>query len=70
MTTNEQLIITRNIQAQLDGASVAPICVAGVPGTGKSTTIALIATELGMNIATESAPCLTHEVLSGQFINL
>ncbi len=65
MTINERLIITQNIKAQLDGASVAPICVSGHPGTGKSTTVAIIAKELGMNIVTESGPTLTHELLSG-----
>lgn len=65
MNAYERLIITQNIKAQLDKASVAPICVSGEPGTAKSTTIGLIAKELGMNIVTESGPCLTHELLSG-----
>jgi DNA polymerase III delta prime subunit len=65
MNNNEITIIKANIQAQLDRASVAPICIAGVPGTGKSTTIELLANDLDMNIVTESAPCLTHEILSG-----
>ena len=70
MNINEKLIITQNIKAQLSKAPVAPICVSGEPGTGKSTTIGLIAKELDMHLVTESGPTLTHELLSGQFINL
>ena len=66
MNINERLIIKRNIEAQLAGAPVAPICISGCPGTGKSTTIALLAKEMDMNLVTESGPCLTHELLSGQ----
>lgn len=65
MNANERLIITQNIKAQLQGAGVAPICISGEPGTAKSTTVGLIAKELGMNLVTESGPCLTHELLSG-----
>lgn len=65
MNINERLIIQRNIEAQLAKVPVAPICISGCPGTGKSTTVALLAKELGMNIVTESGPTLTHELLSG-----
>ena len=65
MNINEKLIIQRNIEAQLAGAPVAPICLSGCPGTGKSTTVALLAKEMDMNLVTESGPCLTHELLSG-----
>ena len=65
MNKTEIQIIEANIKAQLEGAPVAPICLAGKPGTGKSTTVALIAKQLEMHISIESAPCLTHEVLSG-----
>lgn len=65
MNINERLIIKRNIEAQLTGAPVAPICISGCPGTGKSTTVALLAKEMNMNIVTESGPTLTHELLSG-----
>jgi Holliday junction resolvasome RuvABC ATP-dependent DNA helicase subunit len=66
MNLNERLIIQRNIQAQIDKAPVAPICVSGAPGTAKSTTVELIAKDLGMNIVTCSGPTLSHEALSGQ----
>ena len=65
MNINERLIIKRNIEAQLTGAPVAPICISGHPGTGKSTTVMLLAKELDMHIVTESGPTLTHELLSG-----
>lgn len=65
MNKNDIELIKANIKGQLDGAPVAPICVSGKPGTAKSTTIELIAKELNMNIVTESAPTMTHEVLSG-----
>jgi MoxR-like ATPase len=65
MTQNERLIITQNIKAQLDGAPVAPICVSGHPGTGKSTIVELIAKDLDMNFTNDSAPTMTHEILSG-----
>ena len=65
MNINERLIIKRNIEAQLAGAPVAPICISGCPGTGKSTTVMILAKELGMHIVTESGPTLTHELLSG-----
>ena len=65
MNINERLIIKRNIEAQLTGAPVAPICISGCPGTGKSTTVALLAKEMDMNLVTESGPTLTHELLSG-----
>lgn len=58
-------ILTNNINQQLAGKPVAPICLAGKPGTAKSTTVELIAKQLNMNIVTESAPTMTHEVLSG-----
>ena len=65
MTETEIQIITTNAKAQLTNKAIAPVCVAGVPGTGKSTQIQLIAESLGMNLVTQSAPCLTVEALSG-----
>ena len=65
MTEIEKQIIRQNIKGQLEGASIAPICLSGEPGTGKSTTVALLAKELDMNIVIESGPTLTHELLSG-----
>jgi len=65
MTSNEKLIIQRNIEAQIDKALVAPICISGHPGTAKSTTVALLAKELSMNLVSCSGPTLSHEALSG-----
>lgn len=65
MNSIERTIITQNIKGQLKGSPIAPICISGHPGTGKSTTVALIAKELDMNIVIESGPTLTHEILSG-----
>jgi DNA polymerase III delta prime subunit len=65
MDINERLIITRNIEGQLANKDICPICVAGEPGTAKSTTIRLIAEELGMDVVTCSAPTIQHENLSG-----
>lgn len=65
MNNTEITILKNNIRGQLANKQVAPICIAGAPGTAKSTTIDLIAKELNMNIVTESGPTLTHEILSG-----
>ena len=65
MTETEITIISTNALAQLKNKAVSPLCIAGVPGTGKSTQIQLIAESLGMNLVTQSAPCLTVEALSG-----
>jgi len=65
MNTTEIAIIKANIKGQLSNKLIAPLALAGVPGTGKSTQIQLLARELGMNLVTESAPCLSVENLSG-----
>jgi len=65
MNINEITIVKQNIIGQLSNKLVSPMCVAGSPGTAKSTTIALIAAELGMNLVTCSGPVLSHESLSG-----
>jgi Holliday junction resolvasome RuvABC ATP-dependent DNA helicase subunit len=65
MNANEIQIITTNIKGQLTNKQIAPLCVAGSPGTAKSTTIRLIADNLGMNLITCSGPTLSHEALSG-----
>jgi len=65
MNNIEKLIIQRNIEAQLTGAAVAPICISGCPGTGKSSTVKVLAKEMGMGLVIESGPTLTHELLSG-----
>lgn len=65
MNATEIKIIRTNIQAQITNKLVAPLCIAGVPGTGKSTQVQLLADELDMHLVTESAPCLSVESLSG-----
>lgn len=65
MNTQEIQIVTNNIKGQLTNKQIAPLAIAGSPGTAKSTTVALIATELGMNLVTCSGPTLSHEALSG-----
>jgi MoxR-like ATPase len=65
MNQQELTIITNNIKGQITDKLIAPLCIAGAPGTGKSTQIRLIAEELRMNLITQSAPCLTVESLSG-----
>lgn len=65
MTKTEKYIIQKNIEAQLAGAPVAPICISGHPGTGKSSMVAALAVELNMELVAESGPTLSHELLSG-----
>lgn len=65
MNQKEITIIKSNIQGQLTNKLISPLCIAGSPGTAKSTTVALIAAELGMNLVTCSGPILSHESLSG-----
>jgi hypothetical protein len=65
MNLTELQILKANILGQLTNKLISPLCLAGSPGTAKSTTVALVAAELGMHISTESAPCMTHEILSG-----
>ncbi len=65
MNINEIALLKVNIRGQLTNKQIAPICLAGSPGTAKSTTVRLVAEQLGMNIVTQSAPILTHELLTG-----
>ncbi len=65
MNSKEITIIKSNITGQLVNKQISPLAIAGAPGTAKSTTIALIAEELGMNLVTCSGPVLSHEALSG-----
>ena len=65
MNSKEITIIKSNINGQLTNKLISPLCIAGSPGTAKSTTVALIAAELGMNLVTCSGPTLSHEALSG-----
>ena len=65
MNSKEITIIKSNVNGQLTNKLISPLCIAGSPGTAKSTTVALIAAELGMNLVTCSGPILSHESLSG-----
>ena len=65
MNSKEITIIKSNVTGQLTNKLISPLCIAGSPGTAKSTTVALIAAELGMNLVTCSGPVLSHEALSG-----
>ncbi len=65
MNSKEITIIKSNVTGQLTNKLISPLCIAGSPGTAKSTTVALIAAELGMNLVTCSGPTLSHEALSG-----
>ena len=65
MNSKEITIIKSNVNGQLTNKLISPLCIAGSPGTAKSTTVALIAAELGMNLVTCSGPTLSHEALSG-----
>lgn len=65
MNNNQIQIIKSNITSQLAGKPVSPLFLEGKPGIAKSTTIELLAKQLNMNLLIVSAPCLTHEFLSG-----
>ena len=65
MNLQEITILKNNITGQLINKQIAPLCLSGAPGTAKSTTIGLVAEELGMNLITSSGPTLSHESLSG-----
>jgi len=65
MNSNEIQILMNNIKGQLVNKQIAPLCLAGSPGTTKSTTVELVAKQLGMGIVTESGPTLSHEILTG-----
>lgn len=65
MNTQELQIIERNIQGQLHNKLVAPLIVAGQPGTGKSSVIRQLAKELNMTLIEYSMPSIQIEKLSG-----
>ena len=65
MNNTETQIIKSNITGQLANKLVAPLIIAGVPGTGKSATVKQIAKELNMNLVEYSMPSCTIEKLSG-----
>jgi len=65
MTEKEIYVIKNNISQQLKSKEVAPLIIAGKPGTAKSSTIKLLAKELDMHLLDVSCPTLTIEYLSG-----
>lgn len=58
-------ILRNNIKGRLTNKLVAPLFLAGTPGTGKSTSVKLVAKELGFNLIEISAPSISLEQLSG-----
>jgi len=65
MNQTDITIIKSNIQAQLAGAFIAPIVLSGAPGTGKTSYIKQLATDMTCTCINISAPTLTTEQLSG-----
>lgn len=65
MNTQEIQIVTNNIKSQLNNKLVAPLIIAGPPGTGKSSTMRQLAKELEMNLIEYSMPSIQIEKLSG-----
>ena len=66
MKTPKQLtIIKTNLQAQLDGIPVLPICLYGAPGGGKSETITQVAKDLGASENVISISSVNFETFSG-----
>ena len=58
-------ILRNNIKGRLANKLVAPLFLAGHPGSGKSTSVKLVAKELGFNLIEVSAPSISLEQLSG-----
>ena len=51
-----QQLITKNLQAQINGVDLLPICLFGKPGVGKTSTVASIAKEIGAKLYAVSIP--------------
>ena len=64
-TTKQQLIIKRNIKAQLEGTQVLPICLMGPPGVGKSSIITQTARDLGAAENVISISSVNFEFFTG-----
>ena len=60
-----QEIIRKNLQAQINGIDLLPICLFGKPGVGKTSTVASIAKEIGSKLYTISIPSKGIEFYSG-----
>lgn len=65
MNNITQEIIKANLQAQINGVELLPICLFGKPGVGKTSTVASIAEEIGSRLYTVSIPSRTIEYFSG-----
>ena len=60
-----QKIIKANLQAQINGVELLPICLYGARGLGKTSTIASITKEIGAKLYTVSIPSKGLEYFSG-----
>ena len=58
-------LIKVNLQKQMEGEDILPICIAGKPGTGKTSTVRAIADELGAGFYNLSLPNTRLEQFSG-----
>lgn len=65
MNLTEIQILKTNIQARLKNSLIAPLFLAGSPGTAKSSTVKLIAKELNMQLVEYSCPSIQIEKMSG-----
>ena len=60
-----QQLITKNLQAQINGVDLLPICLHGARGLGKTSTIASITEEIGAKLYTVSVPAKNLEFFGG-----
>ena len=60
-----QEIIRKNLQAQINGVDLLPICLHGQRGLGKTSTIASITQEIGAKLYTVSVPSKNLEFFGG-----
>ena len=60
-----QQIIKVNLQAQINGVELLPICLYGARGLGKTSTIASITKEIGSKLYVVSIPAKNLEFFSG-----
>ena len=60
-----QQLIKANLQAQINGVDLLPICLHGARGLGKTSTIASITEEIGAKLYTVSVPSKNLEFFGG-----
>lgn len=65
MTTTEELIITKNVESQLNGNKLLPIVLMAQRGTGKSSFVRQLAKDLNTGIVEASIPSMTLEKFQG-----